>query len=536
MVTLQDKDRGSPEDKKVALQNGPIVRRDRLRDAKVVRDKATDAVTKVPVALHPDNGDEALYANKVGSFSKGLPHNALGEVDQAAYNTLIAAVTSGKPSDYEAITLGGTTRLTNPQNALAYTLEGQDSSNIFSNYPAPPAFASIEEAGEMVELYWQALLRDIPFSDYATDEIAQQAVIDLQRFPNFAGVTTQTLFRAPWPGVSDGPYVSQFLLQPLPLGAQRGAAAVQQRIEAPLAGLDFMTTYSEWLNVQNGGTPTGTAAFESTPRYTYNGRTLGQWVHIDWPYQATLHAALILLSLGAAALDPANPYTAANSRTQAGFNTFGAPYILNLVSKAADLALKAAWFQKWQVHRRVRPEAFAGNVHNQMIGAASYPIDPALFSSPVLARIFSKYGTYLQPQAFPEGSPTHTSYPSGHATFSAAGATVLKAFFLENFVIPNPVKPTADGLGLEPYVVGVDGPQLTIGGELNKLASNVAIGRNIGGVHWYTDGVTGNLLGEDVAISLLNNLGYIYNEDFAGYSLTKFNGSTVTAGAKVSST
>jgi membrane-associated phospholipid phosphatase len=520
------------EGKAAAAEIGPQIGRNRLKSADSVRDSATEQVTKQLVALHPDNGDEARYDNKIGNYSKGLPHNNLGEVDVNAYNSLITAVTSGLPADYEAITLGGTARFTNPQNALVYTLEGSDSHNVFSRYPAPPAYASLNQAGEMVELYWQALLRDVPFSDYATNSIAQQAVADLQRFPNFAGVSAQTLFRAPWAGVDVGPYVSQFLLKSVPLGAQNGKASVEQLIQAPDAGLDFMTTYSEWLNVQNGGKPTGQATFERPPSYLYNGRTLGQWVHIDWPYQATMHATLIALSFGAAALDPANPYTTTNSRTQAGFNTFGAPYILNMISKAADLALKAAWYQKWQVHRRVRPEAFAGNIHNMMTGAASYPIHSAMFSSPALAQIFSKYGTYLQPQAFPEGSPTHPAYPSGHATFSAAGASVLKAFFLESFPIPNPMKPSADGLSLVPYTSD-DGPELTIGGELNKLASNVAIGRNLGGVHWYTDGINGNLLGEAVAISLLNNLGYIYNENFGGYSLTKFDGSTINVGKKL---
>ncbi len=82
--------------------------------------------------------------------------------------------------------------------------------------------------------------------------------------------------------------------------------------------------------------------------------------------------------------------------------------------------------------------------------------------------------------AFPEGSPTHPAYGAAHATVAGACVTVLKAFFDESFVIPNPVEAASDGLSLKPYT----GPSLTVGGELNKLASNVAIGRNIAGVHW----------------------------------------------------
>src|SRR5437868_14572651 len=34
----------------------------------------------------PNNGDETLYANKIGNFSKGLPHQANGEVVPSAYD------------------------------------------------------------------------------------------------------------------------------------------------------------------------------------------------------------------------------------------------------------------------------------------------------------------------------------------------------------------------------------------------------------------------------------------------------------------
>src|SRR5258708_7906392 len=70
------------------------------------RIEAAEFEHRQPVVAHPSNGQEELYANKIASYSKGLPHNSLGEVDLAAYNQLIAAVTSGHPADFEAIPLG----------------------------------------------------------------------------------------------------------------------------------------------------------------------------------------------------------------------------------------------------------------------------------------------------------------------------------------------------------------------------------------------------------------------------------------------
>jgi hypothetical protein len=67
-------------------------------------------------------------------------------------------------------------------------------------------------------------------------------------------------------------------------------------------------------------------------------------------------------------------------------------------------------------------------------------------------------------------------------------------------------KPDAppDGLSLTPYT-GADATRMTVGSELNKLASNIARGRNIAGVHWHSDAVQAILLGEQVAISILQD-------------------------------
>ncbi|MGH9847257.1 MAG: vanadium-dependent haloperoxidase, partial [Blastocatellia bacterium] len=236
---------------------------------------------------------------------------------------------------------------------------------------------------------------------------------------------------------------------------------------------------------------------------------------------AYFNALLILLNLGAP-LDAGNPYN--TSRTQKGFGTLGDPYIASILCAVAKPALKAVWYQKWFVHRRLRPEAFAGRIHNHVTCAASYPIHPEILNSQALADVFSRNGSYLLPMAFPEGSPTHPSYGAGHATVAGACVTILKAFFDETFVIPNPVEASADGLSLAPYA----GPPLTVGGELNKLASNIAIGRNIAGVHWRSDATESLKLGEEVAIRFLREERDCFNEPFNGFSLTRFDGTTIT--------
>ena len=85
-----------------------------------IRLEAAQAERSAPVPVLATNGDESLYANRIGNFSKGLPHNQIGEVDPAAYHSLLNAIYSGDPADFERIVMGGNTGLVNPQAGLAF--------------------------------------------------------------------------------------------------------------------------------------------------------------------------------------------------------------------------------------------------------------------------------------------------------------------------------------------------------------------------------------------------------------------------------
>ena len=492
----------------------------RSRDAEQIRVDAARLAARRPQPGHPNNGEEDLYPNRIASYSKALPHNALGEVDPKAYKALLTALASGRHSDFERIPLGLGRRQTNPQAGFAFDLEGADS-HAMAIAPAP-TIAKAEAASELAELYWMALARDVNFLDYESDATIAAAAQEISLFSDFQGprdgndqVTAGTIFRGNTAGDGIGPYISQFLWMDIPMGA----LLIAQRMRTPVAGDDYMTRYDEWLAVQNGATP-GPNRFDPDARYIRNLRDLAQWVHVDALYQAYHQACLILLGMGAP-LDAGNPYT--NSVCQEGFGTFGGPHILSLVTEVATRALKAVWYQKWLVHRRLRPEAFAGLVHHTRSGTAKYPVHPQILNAKVLDRLFSAHGTYLLPMAFPEGCPTHPSYGAGHATVAGACVTILKAWFDESFVLPRPVVPDRTGRLLNPF----SGPDLTVGSELNKLAANVAIGRNGAGVHYRSDYSESVRLGEELAIDVLEEQKATYNEDFS-FTLTRFDGKTVT--------
>ncbi|WP_204251194.1 vanadium-dependent haloperoxidase [Elioraea rosea] len=524
------------------------------RRAREVREACARETGAIPVAPHPVNGDEARYPNAIGSDTRSLPHNARGEVDPAAWQAYLTACRSGETADFENVPLGGSRRLGNPMGTLAVSFCGLDPTQI--TIPPAPTLAGEERAGEAVEVYWQALLRDVPlaaFRDGSDHRDVVAACAELNALGDFRGpkaagrVTPATLFRGTAlyadgpdprgrvvtpPGVLDGPMISQFLLRDVPFGAQWMSA----RIRPATPSSEFLTNEEDWLRAQNGEPPRRGVTYEETPRYIATGRDLGEWVRHIPPFQAF---AMQLITTGAFGPDPryggmypaaqppthpANPYRGLRKQNPAA--SFGPPHVAALVVDAVNNTIRAAYWQKFFVHRTLRPEAYGGLAHHRLVnGVTDYPVPDAVLRSEALDRTRAKHGTLLLSQIYPDGSPNFSAYPGGASSVASAVATMLKAFFDETRVIENPVEPDPrDPTRLVPY----QGPPLTLGGELNKLATNYGYARNWGGIHWRSDAAASMPIGEEVAIGMLREVRMTLRESFDGFSFTRFDGTRVT--------
>ena len=403
-------------------------------------------------------------------------------------------------------------------------------------------------------------------------------------------VTAQTIFRGSSPKVDVGPYLSQFMLigndQPGNPGVahgfvQYGALQINQRV--PVAEpQNYMTDWAEWLRAQNGENLRNNATlFNADPRrfITYP-RDLATYVHDDALYEAYLNACLILLSMkpDGAPFDPGFAHLSgegsfflnsldvngdfvdpleSHAREAGGFALYGGPHILTLVTEVATRALKAVRFQKFNIHIRLRPEALAGRIQEAAAIEAAFPQIGTPFSDLLLPNSIkptvgaveaaNASGTALLPMAFQEGSPMHPSYGAGHATVAGACVTILKAFFDTDAVfvrrsgrdmfalhqsgdtavqfVPDPSDPTN-------LVETTGGDFLTLEGELNKLAANISIGRNMAGVHYYSDYYDSLRMGEKIALGILEEQALCYPTDPFVLTVPTFDGDVVRIGAR----
>ncbi|MGA8075731.1 MAG: vanadium-dependent haloperoxidase [Candidatus Acidiferrales bacterium] len=522
---------GGPQSVASAQQGNGLSGVARANESAELRVKAALRERAVNLPNHPTNHDITRYPDQANTYTKCLPHDGFGRVDLNAFATMLTAINSGDPSDFEKIIMGGARTLNGPQGGFAFDLEGTDAYQFGSPLvPPAPTLASDLQAAELLEHYWASLLRDIPFTQYASNAIAiaaaaETSAISVYQGPRNTGgqVTPDLLFRGTFPGETLGPYMSQFYVTPTSLGQQ----PISQQQFTYVSNIDYMTDFASWLSVQNGVSTGQQNVSDSQPRFLHDGRGLAAWTHTDVLYQAYFVAYLVLNTIKAPP-NPGNPYI--GSKTENGFGTFGGPDFAATLAEVATRALKAVWFQKWQVHLRARPEVSGAIAHLIKTGQAAQTdgkLSNVILNSQGLQQSFNQYGTWLLSQAFPEGSPAHPSYPTGHGTVGGACITVLKFFYDGNFVIPNPVVPSDDGLSLLPYT-GADAGELTVNGELNKLGHNVSFGHGVhSGIHWRTDTDVSLLLGEAVALSVLRDRAQTYNEKFTVH-LTKFDGTTAT--------
>lgn len=494
---------------------------------------------------------------------------------------------------------------------LAFELEGPDAQAV--TMPPAPSLGSAELTAEMAEVYIQALLRDVPFNamsagvnkaktltkvrannaDVAkvkqfTDKLnklewfnskSYELNLNSSESARHRGFeqTPSSAFRGITEGDNVGPYISQFLL----IGntgingkdkereasdgfVSYGAISVEQKVRVAKEKIDYMTKWEEWFDVQNGADLRGLEDYNKKPnklrRFIYTPRDLATYVHYDALYEAYLNACLILLGKGMP-FDPGIPFQESDNRDhQQGFAHFGGPHILSLVTEVATRALKAVRFQKYNVHRRCRPEVLAARL-TKIHDLAEMAPELAVMESQlnqvhrkgdigILASI-EKHNknqnkkkkkkknhvvlahNYLLPMAFCEGSPMHPAYGAGHATVAGACITILKAFFdhkrlfkangedaSQAYVSTN----NGDALELIPVFDKDCNPaHLTVEGELNKLASNISIGRNWAGVHYFTDYYESLLMGEEIAIGILEEQKLMFGEVFS-MTVPLFNG------------
>lgn len=505
---------------------------DRVSRCQALRTETAGSDAFVAAPPQIDNGDEALYADKSGTYTKGILQTGIGLVDLAAYKSFKAALSSGAPADFEKIVLGGARTLNGPQGGLAFYLDCLDGDQFTA--PPAPTLASEAYATELVELYWASLLRDIAFTTYPTNAVAMQAATELSAMPQDAGprnatnnVTPGLLFRGGFAGETIGPYISQFLLQSTALGS----LPVTQQYITNQKNIDFMTAPAEFQQVQNG-IATGKSLTPGAALYLHDGRGLAAYTHDDVLYQAYFIAYLVLNTMNGgnpAPLNPGNPYI--GSKTQNGFATMGQPDIAATLTAVAGEAIKAVWYQKWWVHLRHRPELGGAIVHLQKSGQGGTiqgHVSNTVLNSQAVQSSFVANNSYFLSQAFPEGSPTHPAYPTGHGAVAGACITALKFFFDGAFHIPKPVMPSNDGTAIPAYVAPPGEPPLTVNGELHKLAHNISFGHGIhAGIHWRSDTDTSIQLGEAVALSYLRDRAHTYNEQFS-VTLTKLDGTVAT--------
>ena len=471
-----------------------------------------------------------------GSFHKSLEHNDVtGSLKhEKEYKKMVKAILHNKQQLLASVHLnnGSQILLSNPLASLSSVLSGSPQPSLYLT--VPPSLSSHNGGADMVENYCMAYTRDASFFNYDADatislmldssHMNSPSILANLLYKPTGTFGTQTIFR----GMSNeelvGPYISQLLLLNVPFG--NGSSIMPQKYfslsprSIALGPVEWCINNTQVINIQNGliNNLPPLNPIDTTYTYIYNGRSLAEAVHNDSAYQYYYQAAQILTKLGSSP-NPGFP----SYKNQSPFITGpGLTDILCAIGSVTELALKHAYYWKWQVYRKLRPEVFGLWVSNVMTNLVknhhNYDISHVLLNNGILNNIYGQNSSYTLTQCYREGCPVHPSYPAGHAVCAGANITLLKIFFdgsqpwatlpgvLSGLLGPSAGAMQADvnGQNLVPYV-GIDSANMTVEGEINKLGSNVALGRDWAGIHYRSDSMAGMLLGEEIAIKYMED-------------------------------
>lgn len=448
-----------------------------------------------------NNGDYDKYKFHIASFKKGLVQDKNNLYEGKQNIEKFRYYLKHRKFHKFNNTIINQLQLIDPVSALAI---GPEFKQFCKGTMLPYKYSSKQFAIELTELYLMYLLRDQNLVSISSDPLYTYLKNIDPRY-NLFGESI---------GDSKGYPVSQFLLVNIPCW---NMGPIVQKHFMYASSSDKLSTLLTYENLHFNAIADSPVTINATSRYCITGRDLATIVHKDTPMQCINNAVTILFGSYASSLK--TPFNSLFNGTVKGFNDFGFAGLQKLTTDACLTALRCTWYQKFVNHFVLRPEEFGYNVEKHLGDFNTTILDPS--TNEILKQVYTNLGNYLLPTAYSEGSPTHPSYPSGHATIAGAGITVLKAFFNESGLMINNV-PDMTGSTLNPNPINV-----FIGDELNKLATNIGMGRNWAGIHYRMDFNYGIKLGEDVAIQILCDYKKSLPYDVT-FNFTRYHGKHVT--------
>ena len=284
-----------------------------------------------PAPAQIDNGDEARYSDKSGSYTKGVLQAGIGLVRPRQRTRRSGPRSaSGAPARFEKIILGGPRTLNGPQAGLAFYLDTPWTAASTLVPPAPALASEAYAARTDRAVLGVAAARRARSAAMSGSSVATRAAAELSSpaglcrapGPRTGQVVPRLLFRGGFAGEEPGT-----LPVPVPAHADRAGVAAGHpavrhqpgghRLHDPagrIPGRAEQQAHREEHSPRPGA------------RHLHDGRGLAAFTHDDVLFQAYFMAYLVLSSVNGALPPPlnmGNPYV--GSKTQNGFGTFGPP-------------------------------------------------------------------------------------------------------------------------------------------------------------------------------------------------------------------